>query len=52
MRSTVYSVQSPNIEEPLKFIRETNDLATILADFTAKVRLIRTQHMIRVATLA
>ena len=52
MRQSVYSVPAPSIEGTLKFIRDTNDLAAVLADFTAKIRLIRTQHAIRVATLA
>jgi hypothetical protein len=52
MPRTAYSVQTPSIEETLKFIRDANNLAATLADFTATVRLIRTQYAIRVATLA
>jgi hypothetical protein len=52
MPQTASSVQIPSVEGTLKFIRNANDLAAMLADFTARVRLIRTQHAVRVATLA
>lgn len=46
------SAPTPSIEQALKFAGEANALAATLAALTAKVRLIRVQHAIRVATLA
>jgi hypothetical protein len=40
------------VEKAVKFARDTNDLAAMLAALTAEVRLIRLQHAIRAATLA
>jgi hypothetical protein len=52
MPQAAYSVQTPTIENSIKFISDTNNLAATLAALTAKVRAIRTEHAIRVATLA
>jgi hypothetical protein len=40
------------IEKALRFTRDTNDLAAMLSELTAKLSLIRVQHAMRVATLA
>jgi len=52
MSPTAYSVQMSAVEKAVKFARDTNDLAAVLAALTAEVRLIRLQHAIRTATLA
>ena len=52
MSPTAYSTQMAAIEKAVKFARDTNDLAAMLAALTAEVRLIRLQHAIRAATPA
>jgi hypothetical protein len=52
MSPAAYNTQNASIEKALKLARENNDLATMLADFTTRVRLLRLQYTMRTATLA
>ena len=52
MSPAAYNTQNASIEKALKLARENNDLATMLADFTTRVRLLRLQYTMRTTTLA